>query len=435
MPLCNPSDYIRYPTTIDDVVAIVQEAISRGVKVKAFGARHSQTDIICTEGIPIDNHGLTFYQLNEDGTATFGAGVTLHDATEFLRNNGRAFRTTPAFGNITMAGAIGTGAHGSSIKYTSSISSQVVGVTVVDGLGNVQNVTNESDLHAFRIHLGLLGIVVRITLTTHPLYKTLAHNYIVSDSVLINGTAQQWALEADQMSLYWFPSMNQVVVANWTIVDPNTTGNAYTFDHVPSTYDNFNILGSQVFEESAVLTQNRCSAVRQLGFNTISILQSYMQTTLWTTVPDFVPIYTEDGVTVVNPAVGYYDKMFAPVCNDGPGNGPLQCAWGHGNVHANITILDNEISLDLNDMPQFILAVKDILSKAPALFPIQGILMRFSASSDTYMSNSYGRNSVHFEWYLANRVDMYQDAVPSLAAYQTMMQTLVFINAYLIRNY
>lgn len=68
--------------------------------MKAFGARHSQTDIICTEGIPVDSHGLKFYQMNTDGvTATFGAGVTLYECTEFLRKNGRALKTTPAYGN------------------------------------------------------------------------------------------------------------------------------------------------------------------------------------------------------------------------------------------------------------------------------------------------------------------------------------------------
>lgn len=117
-PWCTPSDIIRYPKTVEDVVNIVHEAIRRGVTVKTFGQRHSQTDIICTEGIPIDNSGLRYFRMNEDGvTATFGSGVNLRDATVFLRENGRGLRTTPAFGNITLGGAIGTGAHGSTIKY------------------------------------------------------------------------------------------------------------------------------------------------------------------------------------------------------------------------------------------------------------------------------------------------------------------------------
>lgn len=148
---------MRYPKTEKDVVKIVKEAIKTGFKVKAFGVRHSQTDIICTEGIPVDIQGLQFSQMNADGTATFGAGVSLRACTEFLRKNGRGLKTTPAFGNITLGGAIGTGAHGSTIKYNASISSQAVSVRIVDGLGQIQDISNPEDLNALRIHLGLLG--------------------------------------------------------------------------------------------------------------------------------------------------------------------------------------------------------------------------------------------------------------------------------------
>lgn len=136
----------------------MHEAIYRGITVKIFGERHSQTDIICTDGIPVDSRGLRYFQMNDDGvTATIGSGVNLRDATEFLRSHGRGLRTTPAFGNITIGGAIGTGSHGSTIKYNASISSQVVGLTVVDGQGIVRRITDSEDLRAFRLNLGLLG--------------------------------------------------------------------------------------------------------------------------------------------------------------------------------------------------------------------------------------------------------------------------------------
>jgi len=126
IPECNPSDYFRYPSSLQDVLDIVQEAIARNTTVKAFGSRHSQTDIICTDGIPVDTMRLNWMNLNPDNSVTLGAGVTLHDATTFLKFRGRAFKTTPAYGNITIGGAIGTGAHGSSLIHHSSISSQVL---------------------------------------------------------------------------------------------------------------------------------------------------------------------------------------------------------------------------------------------------------------------------------------------------------------------
>lgn len=68
-------------------------------------------------------------KINWDGTATFGAGVNLEEANEFLMANGRAFTHVPSYGKaiikfykifkisyffrnlagISVVGAIGTG--------------------------------------------------------------------------------------------------------------------------------------------------------------------------------------------------------------------------------------------------------------------------------------------------------------------------------------
>lgn len=156
-PLCKPSDDIRHPTSATAVASIVNEAIRRKTTVKAFGKRHSQTDIICTEGIPVDMQGLKSFKLNKDNTATFGAGVSAFEAGEFLRNHGRALGILAAFGNITLGGAVGTGAHGSSIKHHSSISAQVARLTIVNGNGKIEVISNAEDLKSFQVHLGLLG--------------------------------------------------------------------------------------------------------------------------------------------------------------------------------------------------------------------------------------------------------------------------------------
>lgn len=236
--------------------------------VKAFGERHSQTDIICTDGIPIYNGGLQLKKMNEDGvTATFGSGVNLHDASMFLRKYKRGFRTTPAYGNITIGGSTGTGSHGSTLKYNASLSSQMVGIRIVDGLGDIQDICDPEELHAFRLHLGLLGIVLTVTFYTVPLYKTQANNYFVSEEILLNGTAIKMANEADQMALYWFPEFGQVVVANWTIVDVNTKGEAYTNDHAPSIYREVSFVVATAAEAAHTLTTSTCTLASTIGTN------------------------------------------------------------------------------------------------------------------------------------------------------------------------
>lgn len=71
------------------------------------------------------------------------------------------------------------------------------------------------------------------------------------------------------------------------------------------------------------------------------MIEYFNQLTLLVQIPDFVPIYTEDGFFVQNPAVGYYDLMFAPICYDEPQGFLKQaCPWSHG--ENGITFVDNE---------------------------------------------------------------------------------------------
>lgn len=101
--------------------------------------------------------GLQYFKINSDRTATFGAGVSLRKALDYALPKNVSIKTMAAYGNITLGGAIGTGAHGSSIKFPSSISAQVARLTIVNGRGEIVSITKAEDLKSFRIHLGLLG--------------------------------------------------------------------------------------------------------------------------------------------------------------------------------------------------------------------------------------------------------------------------------------
>lgn len=112
-----------------------------------------------------------------------------------------------------------------------------------------------------------VGIVVNVTLATVPLYKTRAHNYIVSDKILTNGVAINWAKSVDQIAFYWFPAFEEVVVSNWTIVDVNTPGEAWTNDHVPSMYSNFAFIAAVAKEAAFSLTASTCALANSVGIS------------------------------------------------------------------------------------------------------------------------------------------------------------------------
>lgn len=125
-----------------------------------------------------------------------------------------------------------------------------------------------------------LGIILKVTLNTVPLYKTLANNYITSDDILTNGKAITMAQNTDQISLYWFPAFNEVVVANWTIVDVNTHGNAYTYDHVPSIYESITAVTAVAKKTAFSLTSSTCALANSVGAEEYNIQIEFLMFTL-----------------------------------------------------------------------------------------------------------------------------------------------------------
>lgn len=73
---------------------------------------------------------------------------------------------------------MGTGAHGSSLLHPTSLSDQLVRLTVVDGLGEIRQIDDPLEVNAFRVHLGLLG--ARVILPVITLINVFTTNYFRS---------------------------------------------------------------------------------------------------------------------------------------------------------------------------------------------------------------------------------------------------------------
>jgi len=241
------------------------------------------------------------------------------------------------------------------------------------------------------------------------------HNYVESDEIFTNGTALQMLAEGDSVFFYWYPRQEKVIVSYGTVEDVSVKGNCFSNDHVPSTSQQFQAYGTAALEAAAFNDDQPA----------MGMIEGYFARTLYEEVPDFVPIYTEDNKILQNPGIGFSHDMLAADCNINRTLTPLQsCPWYE--TPRAFRLVDQEISLDVNDMANFVKDVKDIISKSPASFPLQGILLRFSQASTILMSTSAARNSCHFEWYIEKRWNEYEDSPASITAYQTMMQLFAF---------
>ena len=101
---------------------------------------------------------------------TVEAGITLHDLGEELAARGLALENQGDVDSQTLAGADRTATHGTGGRFR-NLSSQVVGMRIVDGAGDVVDVREEDELRAARVSLGALGVIAAVTVRCVPAFR------------------------------------------------------------------------------------------------------------------------------------------------------------------------------------------------------------------------------------------------------------------------
>jgi FAD-linked oxidoreductase len=145
------------------------EAVRASPRVKVAGSGHSFTDIACTDGVMLDLSGMRRVLAVEGNDVTVEAGITLHDLGEELRARGLAMENQGDVDPQTVAGAISTATHGTGGGF-GNLSSQVVGVRLVDGHGELHELREGDELRAARVSLGALGAISAVTLRCVPAF-------------------------------------------------------------------------------------------------------------------------------------------------------------------------------------------------------------------------------------------------------------------------
>ncbi len=137
--------------------------------MKVAGSGHSFTDIACTDGVMIDMSAMRRVLAVEGREVTVEAGITLHDLGEELRARGLAMENQGDVDPQTLAGAISTATHGTGGRF-GNLSSQVTGVRLVTGAGELVDLREGDELRAARVSLGALGAISAVTLRCVPAF-------------------------------------------------------------------------------------------------------------------------------------------------------------------------------------------------------------------------------------------------------------------------
>ncbi|KAJ3214824.1 hypothetical protein HDU67_001151 [Dinochytrium kinnereticum] len=404
------AEEIRYPNTTEQISAIVKEAALSFKKVKALGSQHSANDIICTDGIAVSLSAFNKIWIDEPSkTVVVGGGAYLYQVLDALEAKGLMLPHFPAFGGITVGGAIATGAHGSSLKHPSTISDQIVQITLIDGLGRLRVIKNcDPDIDVVRVHLGLVGIITEVVFKAVPNYKVTVSTYPTSESLLFTGAFNQDLAKYDYYYMYWFPSVNQVAVTNgsyvpvatpggdiWTVGGPIPPPAQANIQNLVTTYESL---------QTGRLTEPWCG----LATNNFAAQYEPRRNSPYINPATFTPS---------NPATGFGRKIMNNHCVKGT------CAWDIADKP--LQLVDVSISIPIDRLPEAATAVKEILKLYPACLPFNGIFLRFVKGSNGLASTAAKRDSVYFEIVSIRRMNPTTDNRLDTDAISAISQLLI----------
>lgn len=153
------------PETEEQLIRITREASEAKTRLRTQGAGHSFSQLLVTPDALISLDKLRRPLVVDGNRVTVAAGMRLKHLIRALKQKGLALKNLGSITEQSVAGAFSTGTHGSGLRL-GAISTQVVGVRLVDGVGVVRTI-DENDhpaLAAARINLGALGIITEVTL-------------------------------------------------------------------------------------------------------------------------------------------------------------------------------------------------------------------------------------------------------------------------------
>ena len=165
---------IHRPTTIDEIAAIAQSAIS----IRVLGSRHSFTDIVdADELIDLSNYEPRAHFDADAQTITVPASTTYGEVAQSLTPHGMALRNLASLPHISVAGSVATATHGSGTG-NGNLATSVAGFEYVNTAGEIISVDRSTpDFDGMVVSLGALGIVTTVSLDVIFDYQIEQHVY------------------------------------------------------------------------------------------------------------------------------------------------------------------------------------------------------------------------------------------------------------------
>jgi len=192
-----------------EVQQYVAQAAASGQKVRTYGTGHSFTPIVETRDLLLNMEAMKgILQIDsEKRQVTALPKTSIADFGDPLWEQGLALNNQGDIDTQSIAGAIATATHGAGCALP-SFSAALAGARIVDGMGNLVEMTRETtptELAALQTSIGLLGIMTEVTIDVVPAYD-LHLRYEVSPFAKLMEQLETYLDTYRSFTFYWCPT-------------------------------------------------------------------------------------------------------------------------------------------------------------------------------------------------------------------------------------
>lgn len=207
----NPSSFVR-PTTEQEIIDLIQNSTG----IRFFGSGHSFNDGVVSDHtlVSLDEYAGVVWKDLTAMQICFRGGTRVRDVVKTLLADGLAFAAMPSHDAQSIAGILSTDVHGTG-KNWGWVSEMVVGMKIIDGLGNVHQVGPADDLFKAAIGgIGAIGVIAEVTVQAVPRFN-VEQKFELMDLAYVRANLDQMLQDNDHLSLYLFPFADKCQVSIW----------------------------------------------------------------------------------------------------------------------------------------------------------------------------------------------------------------------------
>jgi D-arabinono-1,4-lactone oxidase len=150
----------------------------------------------------------------ETGTIRVQAGIRLHQLQNALRKQGLSMPNLGSIDEQSIAGAISTATHGSSLQH-GILSSNILALRIILSNGKAVLCSKDQNEDLFRaalVSLGALGIICEVTFQAVPWFKIQWHQSLATNAEILAKWDKDLWTQSEFVRCWWLPYTERMVV-------------------------------------------------------------------------------------------------------------------------------------------------------------------------------------------------------------------------------